>query len=170
MDATALSRRRLVGKRGAPKPRALVWLQELLEFCIPAGQVHPRTATRLYMIGLYGPLKDGWLWGGPYNARRKLSEYEIETMMVALEREDLLSSCAPIEHGRSSTLPPTPEQENEVIKGLPESVKKPFKLSKPDIVTICAPCATYPDPEPTTPRLDPRCEVINRFLLVELVR
>eukprot|EP01052_Picozoa_sp_SAG31_P053287 SAG31_NODE_13584_length_859_cov_1.150000_1_plen_181_part_01 len=137
--------------RRQPKPRALVWLQELLEFCIPEGQVHPRTATRLYMIGLYGPLKDGWLWGGPYNARRKLSEYEIMTMMNAVEREDLLACCAPI-----------------VIKGLPESVKKPYQLSKPDIVKICAPCATYPDPEPKTPRLDPRVAQINAFLLPEL--
>ena len=147
----------------ALRPRALVRMDELLEFCIPVEQEHPRTATRLYMIGLYGPLKDGWLWGGPYNNRRKLSTYEIETMMTATEREDLLASCAPVEHGKSSTLPPTPEQENEVIKGLPEAVKKPYCLTRPDIVKLVAECSTHPEPEPKEPEPDPRMEVISRY-------
>lgn len=42
-----------------------------------------------------GPLVDGWLWGGAYNARRKLSEYEIETMVTKLERQDIINAVKP---------------------------------------------------------------------------
>ena len=88
---------------------------------------------------------DGWLWGGAYNARRKLSEYEIETMVTKLEREDIINAVKPEEHGRSAMLPPTPEQENEVLAGVPESMKKPYRLRRPDIVAMLAPCATPPE-------------------------
>ena len=103
---------------------------------------HPRRAPR------YGPLVDGWLWGGAYNARRKLSEYEIETMVTKLEREDIINAVKPEEHGRSAMLPPTPEQENEVLAGVPESMKKPYRLRRPDIVAMLAPCATPPEVRP----------------------
>ncbi len=103
------------------------------------GASHPRRAPR------YGPLVDGWLWGGAYNARRKLSEYEIETMVTKLEREDIINAVKPEEHGRSAMLPPTPEQENEVLAGVPESMKKPYRLRRPDIVAMLAPCATPPE-------------------------
>ncbi len=72
----------------------------------------PHRAARLVAAHLFscvgarrnGPLIDGWLWGGAYNARRKLSEYEIETMVTKLEREDIINAVKPEEHGRSSML------------------------------------------------------------------
>jgi hypothetical protein len=87
-----------------PKPRALLRLQEVLDFCFPPGVEHPKAAARLFLLCEYGPLIDGWLWGGAYNARRKLSEYEIETMVTKLEREDIINAVKPEEHGRSSML------------------------------------------------------------------
>ena len=48
-----------------PKPRALLRLQEVLDFCFPPGVEHPKAAARLFLLCEYGPLIDGWLWGGP---------------------------------------------------------------------------------------------------------
>ena len=79
-------------------------LQEVLEFCFPPGVEHPKAAARLFLLCEYGPLIDGWLWGGAYNARRKLSEYEIETMVAKLEREDIINAVKPEDNGRSSLL------------------------------------------------------------------
>jgi hypothetical protein len=65
----------------------------------------PLLTTTLSLVPRrFGPLIDGWLWGGAYNARRKLSEYEIETMVTKLEREDIINAVKPEEHGRSSML------------------------------------------------------------------
>ena len=195
-----------------PKPRALLRLQEVLDFCFPPGVEHPKAAARLFLLCEYGPLIDGWLWGGAYNARRKLSEYEIETMVTKLEREDIINAVKPEEHGRSSMLracpastasapcgpgrlasrashqrpphshpyatrrtvtrlaavaayaAPTPEEEDEVLAGVPEAMKKPYMLRRPDIVALLAPCASSPEPEVEEPVPDARIEPVESYL------
>lgn len=138
---------------------------QVLDFCFPEGVEHPKAAARLFLLCEYGPLQDGWLWGGPHNARRKLTPYEIETMVTKLEREDIIKSVAPVEHGRSSMLPPTPEEENEVLAGIPESIKKPYRLRVPHIVAMLANCSTEPWEEPVEPEPDARIAVVDAYVL-----
>ena len=173
-------------------------LQEVLEFCFPPGVEHPKAAARLFLLCEHGPLIDGWLWGGAYNARRKLSEYEIETMVAKLEREDIINAVKPEDNGRSSMLraqppslrahwrcfplppraarsactgersrcvaAPTPEEENEVLAGVPEAMKKPYMLRRPDIVALLAPCASRPEPEIQEPVPDERIAPVENYL------
>jgi hypothetical protein len=140
-------------------------LTEVLDFCFPEGIEHPKAAARLFLLCEVGPLRDGWLWGGAYNARRKLTEYEIETMVSRIEREDIVASVMPVELGRSSMLPPTPEQENEVLAGVPEAMKKPYMLRRPHIVAMLAPCSTEPWTDPVEPDPDARISVVEQYVL-----
>lgn len=146
-------------------PRAVLKLTDVLDFCFPEGVEHPKAATRLFLLCEVGPLRDGWLWGGAYNARRKLSEYEIETMVTDLEREDIVTAVMPEKKGASSALPPTPEQVNEILAGIPEAMKKPYLLRRPHIVAMLAPCSTEPWVEPAEPDPDARIPIVQRVVL-----
>ena len=63
-------------------------LAELLEFVYPLGAEHPKVGPRLFPFALYGPLREGWLWGGPWNNKKRLEEWQIATMLTVVERED----------------------------------------------------------------------------------
>ena len=82
-------------------------------------------------------------------------------MVTKMEREDIINAVKPEEHGRSSMLPPTPEEEDEVLSGVPESMKKPYMLRRPDIVALLAPCSTSPEPEVQQPEPDARIEPVE---------
>ena len=104
---------------------------------------------------MYGPLHDGWLWGGHASGRRKLSEHEIETMMKQVEREDCILSVQAAEdaRGRNSRPPPTPKQEDEVLRGIPEDIRAPWILSQQQIVKLLKKCAGASKPaRPSPPR------------------
>ena len=86
--------------RSSNKETPTLKMEEVLRFCFPEGVEHPHTAARLFMLGRDGPLREGWLWGGPAACRRKLSEYELDTMMKHLEREDIILSVQTAEDKR----------------------------------------------------------------------
>jgi hypothetical protein len=93
-------------------------------------------------------------------------------MVTKLEREDIINAVKPEERGRSSMLPPTPEEEDEVLSGVPESMKKPYMLRRPDIVALLAPCSSSPEPEVLAPDPDARIapvEAVVRAYLAPLL-
>ena len=55
-------------------------------------------------------------------------EEEFVRLLVGGAGVSVLELPDPEEHGRSAMLPPTPEQENEVLAGVPESMKKPYRF------------------------------------------
>lgn len=63
----------------------------LLSFVFPHAQQYPNSTGRLLLVALYGPLTaDGHLNGGRRGGRHA-SELELESMIVELEREDILA-------------------------------------------------------------------------------
>lgn len=59
---------------------------------------------------------------------------------------------------------PTTEEEDEVLAGVPESMKKTFMLRRPDIVALLADCATSPEPEVQEPVPDKRIAPVEAYL------
>ena len=64
-----------VPKARPPRVGPMVHLAELLEFVYPLGAEHPKVGPRLFLFALYGPLREGWLWGGPWNNKKRLEEW-----------------------------------------------------------------------------------------------
>jgi hypothetical protein len=51
-----------------------------------------------------------------------------------------------------------------VLAGVPESMKKPFMLRRPDIVALLAPCASSPEPEVLPPEPDERIAPVEAYV------
>lgn len=74
----------------ASRREGKVDVEELLDFIFPKSLQHPLSTGRLYAFGMYGPLDpDGKLRSG-YNGHRVVSTWEIDTMCLQFEREDIL--------------------------------------------------------------------------------
>lgn len=65
-------------------------VQELLEFIFPKSLQHPLSTGRLYAFALYGPLDSNSELRSGYNGQRVVSTWEIDTMCLQFEREDIL--------------------------------------------------------------------------------
>ena len=61
----------------------------------------------------------------------------------------------------SKFLPPTPEQEEEVLRGIPENIRKPLIYSKTEIVGMLKKCALVEEP------FDPQAEAKRDAALVK---
>lgn len=68
-------------------------VQELLEFIFPKSLQHPLSTGRLYAFALYGPLDSNSELRSGYNGQRVVSTWEIDTMCLQFEREDILQVC-----------------------------------------------------------------------------
>jgi hypothetical protein len=81
----------------APPPSARgdarVDVDALCRFVFPPGEHHSRSVGRLVVYSLYGPLRDGQLWGGR-GARRALTPREVATEVDTVERADALAAAA----------------------------------------------------------------------------
>lgn len=65
-------------------------VEDLLNFIFPLNLQHPLSTGRLYAFGMYGPLdEDGNLRAG-HNGQRVVSGWELDTMCLQFEREDIL--------------------------------------------------------------------------------
>lgn len=65
-------------------------VQQLLDFIFPKSLQHPLSTGRLFAFAMYGPLDlDANLRSG-HNGHRVVSTWEIDTMCLQFEREDLL--------------------------------------------------------------------------------
>jgi hypothetical protein len=65
-------------------------VDDLLAFLFPVELQHPLAASRLFIFALYGPLDEhGHLRSGKKGGHI-LAEYELETMSMQIEREDIL--------------------------------------------------------------------------------
>lgn len=65
-------------------------VEELLSFIFPSNLQHPLSTGRLYAFGIYGPLdEEGNLRAG-HKGRRVVSGWELDTMCLQFEREDIL--------------------------------------------------------------------------------
>lgn len=74
----------------ASRREGKVDVEELLDFIFPKSLQHPLSTGRLYAFGMYGPLdSDGKLRSG-HNGHRVVGTWEIDTMCLQFEREDIL--------------------------------------------------------------------------------
>ncbi len=72
------------------RDRFRFYIDELIEFIFPPNLQHPLAAARLIAFGLYGPLdNEGHLRSGR-KGDHVLAEYELETMCIQIEREDII--------------------------------------------------------------------------------
>lgn len=67
-----------------------VKLGELLDFIFPHSLQHPLSTGRLYAFGMFGPLDENGKLRAGQNGRRVVSAWEIDTMCLQFEREDIL--------------------------------------------------------------------------------
>lgn len=66
-------------------------VNELLRFVFPDTFQHPLSTGRLYAFGLYGPLdEEGTNLRAGQNGQRVVTPWELDTMCLQLEREDVL--------------------------------------------------------------------------------
>lgn len=74
-----------------PPPAAgTVDVQELLDFIFPGSLQHPLSTGRLYAFGMYGPLDENSNLRAGRHGQRVMSAWEIDTMCLQFEREDIL--------------------------------------------------------------------------------
>lgn len=65
-------------------------IDDLIDFVFPAELQHPLAASRLIIFGLYGPLDEAMRLRSGRQGQHILAEYELETMSIQIEREDIL--------------------------------------------------------------------------------
>lgn len=65
-------------------------VDELLKFIFPGELQHPLSTGRLYAFGLYGPLDENAKLRAGCHGRRIVSPWELDTMCLQFEREDIL--------------------------------------------------------------------------------
>lgn len=63
---------------------------KLLDFIFPKSLQHPLSTGRLFAFGMYGPLDANGKLRAGHNGQRVVSTWEIDTMCLQFEREDLL--------------------------------------------------------------------------------
>ena len=76
-----------------PAPKKLdskVDVQQLLDFIFPKSLQHPLSTGRLFAFAMYGPLDSNANLRSGHNGHRVVSTWEIDTMCLQFEREDLL--------------------------------------------------------------------------------
>lgn len=86
------------------KQDGMVDVEELLEFVFPKTLQHPLSTGRLYAFGMYGPLDDNAKLRAGCNGKRVVSAWEIDTMCLQFEREDILQVRRLTVYGASSRL------------------------------------------------------------------
>lgn len=74
---------------------------QLLDFIFPKSLQHPLSTGRLFAFAMYGPLDSNANLRSGHNGNRVVSTWEIDTMCLQFEREDLLQVGGCLE-GRSS--------------------------------------------------------------------
>jgi hypothetical protein len=75
-----------------------VSLKGLMKFIFPPGLQHPMSTGRLYAFGFYGPLDaDAQLRSG-HKGQHVVSRWELDTMCMQFEREDILQVYVSPEH------------------------------------------------------------------------
>lgn len=77
------------GSQGG-SPLAMVDINELLRFVFPRGLQHPLSTGRLYAFALYGPLDENAHLRAGLKGTRPVSPWELDTLCLQLEREDIL--------------------------------------------------------------------------------
>lgn len=65
-------------------------VDQLLQFIFPNALQHPLSTGRLYAFGMYGPLDENAKLRAGHNGKRVVSGWEIDTMCMEFEREDIL--------------------------------------------------------------------------------
>eukprot|EP00903_Cladosiphon_okamuranus_P014353 g13327.t1 len=78
---------------GCPQARKLdgkVDVQQLLDFIFPKSLQHPLSTGRLFAFAMYGPLDSNANLRAGHNGQKVVSTWEIDTMCLQIEREDLL--------------------------------------------------------------------------------
>lgn len=72
--------------------RVAVDINQLLSFIFPKHIQHPLTAGRLFIYSLYGPLDSDNKIRSGYKRMHVLKDYELESMCMQLDREDVIST------------------------------------------------------------------------------
>lgn len=85
-DGFAAARATTAARAGSAK----VDIDELLTFLFPEAEQHSRSVGRLITVALYGPLRDGKLYGGRACARA-LTPRELDAEIDTIERDDVLA-------------------------------------------------------------------------------
>ena len=67
-------------------------INQLLSFIFPKHIQHPLTAGRLFIYSLYGPLDSDSKIRSGYKRMHVLKDYELESMCMQLDREDIIST------------------------------------------------------------------------------
>lgn len=77
-------------QNGKVKDKGKVDVEELLDFIFPKSLQQPLSTGRLYAFGMYGPLDSNARLRAGHNGQRVVSAWEIDTMCLQFEREDIL--------------------------------------------------------------------------------
>lgn len=67
-------------------------IDKLFSFIFPKNIQHPLTAGRLFIYSLYGPLDPNNNIRSGYKRTHILKDYELESMCMQLDREDIIST------------------------------------------------------------------------------
>lgn len=107
----------------------------LFEFLFPAHVQHPKSAARLFAVGMFGPLdEDSGLLRGGVGGRRVLSDYELHALLDELAEEDALAVCVPREHARGLQ----PEQKAEALRSVRDIVPDLPRVSPSQVSALLA--------------------------------
>ena len=105
----------------------------LFDFVFPAHVQHPKSAARLFAVGMFGPLdEDSGLLRGGVGGRRVLSDYELHALLDELADEDALAVCVPREHARGLQ----PEQKAEVLRSVRDIVPELPRVSPSQVSAL----------------------------------
>ena len=81
----------------ANKQNARVDVDELLDFIFPKSMQHPLSTGRLYAFAAYGPLGENANIRAGHGGMRIVSPWEMDTMCLQFEREDILQVGSDVE-------------------------------------------------------------------------
>ena len=114
-------------------------LDNLLSFLFPQGYQHPLVAGRLMAFGYYGPLDENLNIRSGIKGSRILLDYELESLCLQLEREDIVSIY--LHRKRDLGLLSSAEQESIIAQADAHLKKAKGKaslprLEKPDIYSM----------------------------------
>ncbi|ETV69307.1 hypothetical protein, variant 2 [Aphanomyces astaci] len=105
--------------------KAMVHLDALMDFLFPPNVQHPNSTGRLFVFSLYGPLDAKSRLRSGEKGMHVVTDIELNTMCVSIEREDILSVYGMIGLSR--------DEEEEVLRQADKHMKHLPRYTRADI-------------------------------------
>eukprot|EP00741_Cyanophora_paradoxa_P000397 tig00000404_g388.t1 len=134
-------------ERSSKKQKQTQHIDEIIRFCLPEGEVHPRVNARLAILALHGPIDPatGTITGGfkghwktvqgrlePIDNQVKMQDYHMRTLIEVQEKDDVVEVYA--EPGKFYSA----EERQAIVNQAPAHVRYPAQYEAKDVRAVLA--------------------------------